>query len=1282
MAVVPRTLDIPEMQILAEFPGERLDMHHRILWYRVDRAVWIISTPDHDVYEEDFDGTTVVSLGRNSLYPADQAGRMYIPDNDDIMSQYAELKRQADALAVIRGCVDRPGVTVSDGVQTDAHWRVADVDSKRFGEIIPPGDLLDGSCNVILKVGEVQKRLHLKGDEILTLELVKDFTSWSERKRPGLPGGDAGDLRLLGCSRLSSGKRQLPLTEALTKMADTKFEDWPHRGPKATREFLESVAENGGDLANYHSSFMRKSGLSENSAASHEYKNLLGILKLAVSYDQVDCSNLASIEQVVRRILEIQVAVRRNPKHPTFDSFDYNTRGVVDEVGGARAAGYAEWMAEQQKAEAKALKSTREWRQEQATERKKSHKDQDRDSSDDDGAAKPDWLQRRARSSSILTGNSGSHGFSRRQIGRVREAVDSLNSLGCSTATSVRRGVFDLGHRPRGIATAPQQSALQRIGRRIKESGGCPKGLNPRMCFEDVMKSKDMYSLNQSAVAPYSPDLLKVTKSNTVPKEATKLLPPTEANFLLHPDEHLVKSPEEIEAWMAEHGDFQPYWDETLRGSREARLDLYRKLASKSLLGFRRRIRTKVGIFFVWKSEKRGIRLIIDARMPNGCHRRPPKTKLGGAAGLSEIDAVLDADDLDTAACGYGGAVELPAKLFGDTGDVSDAFYQFSVWPLAEWFGLDDPVFAHEFDVNEVWNPDTQAMEGVAPDEPLFPVFLGMPQGWAWALHFCNTAVEFGMSKSIPSASFIKDGMTTPDPKLGPLGSVYVDNLGVFGFAQQVVHHSFDMAVENLERAGFVFHELEKGSTEVTNVGVVIDTQRRRLRHSRKRSWRLYLALKHFLRLKKATGESVRVLAGHIVHYFSIQRAGMSCLHHTYKFIYQWLDGRSHIVPGAVKREIRMVVGMIFQVDVDLSAPYSPIAFCGDSSSYGYCFQVTNVQKSEQRDLFRFHERWRFIEVEDGIGLGLGSHHSWSADFKVPQTSYVRWLCERLGMVPKLPDSLLEASRWKTLVKRRWDHSEPIHLKEGRVALMSLRRAARNATLHGHRLLTLCDNLSAIMAYDKGRARDLSLLSLCRRAGALQLACEIRWHLRFVESARNPSDKDSRAFSHPFRRKYRSQIAATVRERVGTVEAPTDRAASTRGTTTGSLPSCSTSARGRKPTVISGRGSVVAPHMGAVLSDISSDQSQETSGVTETNRSQLGSKHVKISGRPADPSLGPMPSACYDSEGPVRGLFTGSSQSSSPEARSRRLPRGLRKRVLASQWQQSVVWNCLVEVVV
>ena len=383
----PRTLDIPELQMLVEFPGDPagLDFHHRILWYRVNNSEWIISTPDADVYEEDYNGVTVVPLPRNGLYPVDYAGQMYITNNAQLMQNFPEMKRQADALALVRGCADRPGVQSDGGDVAAGQWRISDVDSKKFGDIVPPSDLTDPAANVMIESNGLRKRLHVRDSQIFTLEYVENFDEWKEKKRPGLPGGDAGDLRLLCCNRMSSGKRQLGLDRALQLMTDQKFDDWPHRGPKAVREFLENVVENGGDITTYHSSFMRKSGLSDNSAAAHEYKNLLAILKLAVSYDQLDCSNLASIEQVVRRVLEIQTAVRRNPKHPTFDAFDYNTRGSVDEMGGARAPGYAEWMAEQQRAEAKSLKSTREWREEQASERRRAAKSSgDRHDSDDD----------------------------------------------------------------------------------------------------------------------------------------------------------------------------------------------------------------------------------------------------------------------------------------------------------------------------------------------------------------------------------------------------------------------------------------------------------------------------------------------------------------------------------------------------------------------------------------------------------------------------------------------------------------------------------------------------------------------------------------------------------------------------------------------------------------------------------------------------------------------------------------------------------------------------------
>lgn len=410
-----------------------------------------------------------------------------------------------------------------------------------------------------------------------------------------------------------------------------------------------------------------------------------------------------------------------------------------------------------------------------------------------------------------------------RMLGRISESVRSLNSLAQSSAEEVKRANFPFrGHHPVGKPTKPQKGVLQKIAGQIRDGGCCPTGMTPKSCFEEVCKSRDMYSLNQSSTAPYDPELLKVMKTNTVPKPAHQLLPDHEARCLLEPEKYIVRSEDEIQGWMEENESFQPYWDETLRTDREARHQLYRRLSEKSLLGFRRRIKSRVGLFFVWKSGKKGIRLIVDCRMPNGCHRRPPKTKLGGASALAELDTYIEEDEVAAVEHGYGGSVSLPQKLFGATGDVSDAFYQFSVEHLAEWFGLDDPVKASDFDVTSVWDPELGREVPVTEDEMLFPVFIGMPQGWTWALHMCQAAVEHGMKSQLPAKQMVKEGVAAPDLLAGPVGSVYVDNIGVFGFVEEVVGDTFSSTVERLEEAGFVLHELEKGGVEITNVGIVI----------------------------------------------------------------------------------------------------------------------------------------------------------------------------------------------------------------------------------------------------------------------------------------------------------------------------------------------------------------------------------------------------------------------------------------------------------------------------
>ena len=70
---------------------------------------------------------------------------------------------------------------------------------------------------------------------------------------------------------------------------------------------------------------------------------------------------------------------------------------------------------------------------------------------------------------------------------------------------------------------------------------------------------------------------------------------------------------------------------------------------------------------------------------------------------------------------------------------------------------------------------------------------------------------------------------------------------------------------------------------------------------------------------------------------------------------------------------------------------------------------------------------------------------------------------------------------------------------------------AQLPALRGRRLLSLGDNLSNTCSSEKGRSKRFELQLLCQRAGALAIACEIDWNLRYVESLRNPMDFDTRA---------------------------------------------------------------------------------------------------------------------------------------------------------------------------
>ena len=91
-----------------------------------------------------------------------------------------------------------------------------------------------------------------------------------------------------------------------------------------------------------------------------------------------------------------------------------------------------------------------------------------------------------------------------------------------------------------------------------------------------------------------------------------------------------------------------------------------------------------------------------------------------------------------------------------------------------------------------------------------------------------------------------------------------------------------------------------------------------------------------------------------------------------------------------------------------------------------------------------------------------------------------------------------------------WRHEGKIHAFEARTTLLGLRRAASRTALHGTIVVSFGDNLAEVLSFERGRATDRCLNSLCRQSLSLQLASGIEWRRRYVETKRDISDKDSR----------------------------------------------------------------------------------------------------------------------------------------------------------------------------
>ncbi|CAE8717298.1 unnamed protein product, partial [Polarella glacialis] len=1166
------SLDVAEPQILVEFPNDAdaCYWHHRVLLKRIAGPNWLCLTPDHDICRHNLETSNHLVLDRAAQFPAAQRAFVYAFDPIDRASLEG-FKRIATTQAALLG--DGGDVEVQAFV-----WVICDTSRSDYGNVVDSRLVNDPLTGVAFGAKGIIK---VASEDVFVEKVQADnLAAWTAKSV-----ADSGDTRLLGDHRDAAGKRKLDLPSAVAMMRESKIEDFPLQGVRACREYLAAVSEGPGNLNSYHSEWVRLSGVNEASAVCHTHRTLAETLRLLISFDQVDLSNLAGGEQLIRWIIQIETAVERNPKLPDFSGLDIVTGASTSAEGKALAPKFGEWITERMKSRATIWKSQRLYNEERrgsgwdkgGTKGKKG-KDDDKQISMSPVAGPPALGvpardRRHGDPFPLPVPPPHSAPFKAANIGQrqVFEAFQSLNALAGPTRKSACAQKHNSPSSASLKPTSVQQWMMTDVADRIARHGEQPADLSEESSLGELLATSGPYSGDVGHLASFDIKKIKVLSRQLRPQEAASLCPPRTAGYYKHFRHVIERDERELEVLReSNYEGLTPYWDPKLKRSRGARLELYQALHRVGLLTFRRRAKAMVGFFCVAKKDNMQ-RLIVDARVPNMCHRRPPPTRLGTSG------AYLDLDLGEHAASGFGPIYE-PS---GNEGDVGDCFYNFLQESLASWFCTDDWMTSTEWlalgvKVGEVFDDDLGHAVLPGMDERLCPAFLGVCMGWSWALHMAQEIVSHQVSQTenFDKSDQIRDKQVAPLLQPGrPVLGIYVDNVAIIGGVPEDADRRMKAVCERFGQLGIPFEVTHgRAQAHLDTIGLRFDFARRALMHKSRRCWRLRLATLALLRRRKVRGSVLQVWGGHVIHHFSLLRPGMSCLHSFYRFIEAAGDNQKALWPS-VRQEMRLVIGLLFLGEAHLGAPVHENVYLGDSSTYGFSLMVTKGTKQEVRQATLHRERWRFIAPDTELGApsispldhcsfgglsppggheiapppGLDGHHF--GDFRPrgscpeagvgPRTRYGQQLLQtaerrckpvqswRPSRAPRpvveVPNSIPvvgpewdSKERYTLLVAAPWQHTaEHINVKEMRVLLMGVRRCCRDRSALGHRVLLLSDNLVSVLALEKGRSSSYPLNLLCRRAAAYSIGGRISFRYRHIGTERNVADEPSRWFDPP-----------------------------------------------------------------------------------------------------------------------------------------------------------------------
>ena len=259
----------------------------------------------------------------------------------------------------------------------------------------------------------------------------------------------------------------------------------------------------------------------------------------------------------------------------------------------------------------------------------------------------------------------------RRQAARIREANEAIFGLNFLAG-------YGTSHREQaaGVGNSLQVAAVDDILGRVDEGGF--DQCSGEGSLREILRGRAGYDSDttaQGSLAPYQPTLLAVPGDVSQAPFARDIVGPGARSFL-DGIKRMLRPDEQVKLLDSLHGAIVSYVDPVLKNSRRHYVGFVKRLFDIKLAVVCPEPAESVGIFFVYKKGRKGIRLILDARRTNRRFASAPSVSLLTTEGLCGAEVVGgDPDEASGTTMAFA------------VGDIKDAFHHMRIDDdLGRWF--------------------------------------------------------------------------------------------------------------------------------------------------------------------------------------------------------------------------------------------------------------------------------------------------------------------------------------------------------------------------------------------------------------------------------------------------------------------------------------------------------------------------------------------------------------------------------------------------------------------